>query len=139
MEHAAQVEQGLWADPHQLQLEPHTSSLPNALYILSFAPPVPSPFRRPRAFISHPYILYTVGTLAAMVAGVGLPAFDIVFGYWTNGIANLGTPPSAIKARGNEAGWIMTIVGVVTVICFSTFLTCCECAGAIMPITDDLS
>lgn len=126
MEHAAQIEKGVYTDPYLTELAPHESKLPNFLYILSFAPLVPSPFRKPRAFISHPYTLYILGTLAAMVAGVGLPAFDIVFGYWTNGISRVGTSSQDIQSRGNTAGWIMTMIGVVTIACFSAFLTCCE-------------
>jgi len=107
-------------------LKPHVSTLPNYLYILSFSPPVPSPFRSPGKFINNPRVLYFIGTIGAMVAGVGLPAFDIVSGYWTNGIQDDSIPYDDVVARGSSAGWIMTMVGVVYLLAFTLFLTCCE-------------
>lgn len=104
----------------------HSSGLPNALYILSFAPPVPSLIRQPAKFFSHPLVLYTIGGLAALVAGLGLPAFDIVTGYWTNGIKDRSAPPEALIARGSQAGWIMTMVGAVFVLAYGTFVVCCK-------------
>ncbi|ORX39728.1 P-loop containing nucleoside triphosphate hydrolase protein [Kockovaella imperatae] len=100
----------------------HRSTLPNFLYILSFAPPVPSLLRQPRAFAVHPYTLYVTGVITATIAGLGLPAFDIVFGFWTNGIRE--GAPSEIRGRGDSSGLIMTIVGVVFFICTTVFLTC---------------
>lgn len=102
----------------------HTSPLPNLLYILSFAPPLPALHRHPRDFFLHPYTLYTVGVIAACISGVGLPAFDIVFGYWTNGVSsdNAGT----IQSRGDSSGLIMTLVGVVFVCTTGLFLVCCR-------------
>ena len=117
------AEDGLAIQP---TLTAHRSSLPNSLYILSFAAPVPSPLRQPRKFITHPYVLYTIGTIAALLGGLGLPAFDITFGYWTNGIRHADSAPSAILARGEHAGLIMTLVGIAVVVLVTTFLTCCE-------------
>ncbi|WVR07871.1 hypothetical protein IAU60_004914 [Kwoniella sp. DSM 27419] len=121
---SAQVEAGQAPGVHAPSLTSHRSSLPDALYLLSFAGPCPAPWRRPRAFIVHPYVLYTFGAIAALVAGVGLPAFDIVFGYWTNGIN--GNDPESIAARGRQAGWIMTMVGLVVWLCFAVFNISCE-------------
>lgn len=110
--------------PRHRVLAKHSSNLPNSLYVLSFAPPLPSLFRQPREFVLHPYALYAIGTFSACIAGVGLPAFDIIFGYWTNGV-NSGLP-SIINARGSEAGIIATCVGVVFVATFAIFLITCE-------------
>lgn len=102
----------------------HTSPLPNLFYILSFAPPLPALHRHPRDFALHPYTLYTVGIISACVSGVGLPAFDIVFGYWTNGVSseNAGT----IQSRGDSSGLIMTLVGIVFICTTGLFLVCCK-------------
>ncbi|WWC59907.1 uncharacterized protein I303_102469 [Kwoniella dejecticola CBS 10117] len=101
-------------------LRAHASSLPSSLYLLSFAPPYSL---KP----THPYNLYAVGTAAALTAGVSLPAFDIVFGRFTNGINALD--PAVISASANQTGWIMTVVGVVTAACFAIFTYCFSLAG----------
>lgn len=119
------VEQGQLTRP-TYDLKPHRSALPNVLYILSFSPPVPNLFRHPRAFVGNPIVLYCIGTVFALVAGVGLPAFDIVTGWWTNGVQSDAIPSASIIRRGSDAGWIMTVVGVVYLISFTIFMTCCE-------------
>jgi len=119
------IEQGQIIRP-TYDLKPHRSSLPNVLYILSFSPPVPNLMRHPQAFFGNPIVLYCIGTVFALVAGVGLPAFDIVTGWWTNGVQSDAIPPASIIRRGSDAGWIMTLVGVVYLISFTIFLTCCE-------------
>lgn len=120
------IEQGQYADRPTYNLALHTSKLPTWLYILSFAPPVPSPFRHPREFAGNPKVLYFVGAIAACIAGVGLPALDIVAGWWTNYVNRDDIPPSLTLAKGSQAGWIMTIVGVVYLFSFTLFMTCCE-------------
>jgi hypothetical protein len=102
------------------------SKLPGPLYILSFAPPFPRITQKPIGAITHPYTLYAVGILTALIAGVGLPAFDIIYGYWTTGITNSYDSNEAIASRGQHAGWLMTIVGVVTLGSFIAFLGCCK-------------
>jgi ATP-binding cassette subfamily B (MDR/TAP) protein 1 len=96
------------------------------LYILSFAPPVSNIIRHPKAFFGNPIVLYCIGTVFALIAGVGLPAFDIVTGWWTNGVQSDEISPEDIIRRGSDAGWIMTLVGVVYLFSFTIFLTCCE-------------
>jgi hypothetical protein len=102
------------------------SKLPGPLYILSFAPPFPRITQNPLGTLTHPYTLYIIGILAALVAGVGLPAFDIIYGYWTTGITNSYDSNEAIASRGQHAGWLMTIVGFVTLGSFIAFLGCCK-------------
>jgi ATP-binding cassette subfamily B (MDR/TAP) protein 1 len=109
-------------DPDRI-LSKHKSNLPPSLYILSFAP-LPVLIRQPREFALHPYTLYLIGTISACIAGVGLPAFDIIFGYWTNGV-NSGIP-SIINNRGSIAGIIATCIGVVFVTSVSIFLVTCK-------------
>lgn len=110
-------------DQQQQPLTKHISTLPNWLYILSFAPPLPSLIRQPRQFLLHPYVLYSMGTIAACIAGVGLPGFDIIFGYWTNGVASFD--PSIISSRGSTAGIIATCVGIVYIVSIGMFLFTC--------------
>jgi hypothetical protein len=76
--------------------------------------------------------------MTAMVAGVGLTAFDMIFGYWANGIRIIGAPRESVTGRGDSAGLIMAIVGVVFVLAFTIFLTCCELASRLLYYTDDL-
>lgn len=125
MERPTVLEEGGYADPYNKPLAPHRSTLPDSLYIFSFAPPIP-PISKPREFFDHPIVLYIIGTIAAAAAGVGLPAFDIVTGVWTDGITPLDATDSEIVGAGQQAGWIMTVVGVAFVLTFGVFLYCCE-------------
>jgi ATP-binding cassette subfamily B (MDR/TAP) protein 1 len=106
-------------------LTAHRSTLPNSLYVFSFAPPIP-PISQPKEFFDHPIILYVIGTIAALIAGVALPAFDIITGVWTNDITAAGATDSQIIAGGSKAGWIMAVVGFVFFGLFGLFLYCCE-------------
>jgi hypothetical protein len=119
------LEEGSYVDPLRAPLLPHRSKLPNSLYIFSFAPPVP-PISRPKEFFDHPIVLYVIGTIAALAAGVGLPAFDIITGVWTDGITATNATDSDIVAAGSQAGWLMTVVGVAFFAAFGIFLYCCE-------------
>lgn len=111
------------------ELRPHRSRLPLALYLLSFAPPF-----HPRSadvtwrdIVSHPYVLYAFGVLAALPAGVTRPALNLMYGYWTTGVTAKGATPGDITARGIQVGWIMAMVGVVMLLCSWIFLACCRC------------
>jgi len=55
------------------------SRLPGPLWLLTFAPAYPSIFRDFKGNLSHPYTLYVVGTITALISGVGIPAFDIIY------------------------------------------------------------
>lgn len=135
---ASALEEGKHVDPLRSPLEPHRSSFSDALYIFSFAPPLP-PISKPREFFDHPIVLYCIGTVAAAAAGVGLPAFDIITGVWTDGITPQDATGSEVVGAGQQAGWLMTVVGVSFVLCFGTFLYCCECYTSFyLPITDNL-
>lgn len=106
------------------QLEPHRTSLPTFLYLCSFTPPLPSLFRNPLKFSAHPIVLYVIGTLSALAAGVGMPALDLLYGFWTNGITPNSADGNAVLNRSELVAWIMTVVGVVTLILNWVFLTC---------------
>jgi hypothetical protein len=125
MDRPTVLEEGHHVDPLRAPLVPHRSRLPNYLYIFSFAPPVP-PISRPKEFFDHPIVLYVIGTIAAAASGVGLPAFDIVTGIWTDGITADNASYSDITGAGSQAGWIMTVVGVAFFATFGIFLYCCK-------------
>lgn len=102
------------------------SSLPGPFWLLTFAPPYPSPLRHPLKALRHPYTLYVIGTFAALVAGVAGPGYDLLNGWWTNKVTDTNAPAHEISARGNKAGWLMTIIGVVGFLSYTSFQGCCE-------------
>jgi hypothetical protein len=111
-------------------LRTHRSKLPLALYLLSFGPPF-----HPRSadvtwrdILSHPYVLYAIGTLAALPAGLTRPALNLIYGYWTTGVTAKGAKPGDITARGDQVGWILVMIAVVMMLCSWTFVACCECS-----------
>jgi hypothetical protein len=108
------------------RLQPHRSGLPNFLYLLSFAPVLRAKSGSWKETLSHPYVTYGFGTIAALLAGMVWPAFDILYGYWTTGITAAGATDDEIMARGWQAGWIMTVVSVVIFITSWAFPICCE-------------
>jgi ATP-binding cassette subfamily B (MDR/TAP) protein 1 len=111
--------------PSDRVLAKHTSSLPNFLYFLSFAPPIPAVWRDPAGFFTHPWVLYALAIPGAIVSGVALPAFDIVLGYWSQVIQDPASAPGAITDRGNEAGWIMAIIAAAFILGYAAMFVCC--------------
>lgn len=111
------------------QLTAHRSGLSTAFYLLSFAPPMRSAFTSPKAFFLHPIILYIIGTLAALAAGVAMPSLDILYGYWSNGITPASASPDDISARSDQVAWIMTCIAVASLVLSWTFLTCFSMAS----------
>lgn len=113
-------------------LRPHRSRLPLSLYLLSFAPSIRGKRKQStqksswRQTLSHPYALYALGTLAALPAGLAFPALDLLYGYWTTGVTDLGASSGQITGRGNQVGWIMAVVGFSILFLTWTFLACCE-------------
>lgn len=113
-------------------LRPHRSRLPLFLYLLSFAPSIRGQRKQPaqkstwRQKLSHPYALYALGTLAALPAGLAFPALDLLYGYWTTGVTELTASSGQITGRGNQVGWIMTVVGFSILFLTWAFLACCE-------------
>lgn len=115
------------------RFKPHRSSLPLFLYLLSFAATgedrrdaTPNKKRSWKEIRSHPYVLYGIGILTAILAGMAFPAFDILYGYWTTGITASTATDSQITARGSQAGWIMTIVGFTIFLTSWAFPICCK-------------
>jgi ATP-binding cassette subfamily B (MDR/TAP) protein 1 len=105
---------------------PHTTSITTLFYVLSFSPPFPSPIRQPRAAICHPISLYAIGILAALSAGACVPAGGIVYGWWTTGVTDVHSSESSKSQRSRDAGWVMAVVGVATLVLCWLFTVCCE-------------
>jgi ATP-binding cassette subfamily B (MDR/TAP) protein 1 len=112
-------------------LHRHHSRLPGGLYLLSFCPPVPSPFSSPRAFVQHPGVLYACGFVSAVIAGMGILSLDILYGtVWTAGITGPGVTPEQIRSVSTRTAWIMAIVsGIYFIFCW-LFLACFTAASA---------
>jgi hypothetical protein len=118
-------------DINNESLRPHRSRLPLSLYLLSFAPSIRGKRKDGtpptwREFFAHPYVLYTLGTLAALPAGLAFPALDLSYGYWTTGVTAADASQDDITGRGDQVGWIMTIVGFTILFLTWAFLACCE-------------
>ncbi|EST08563.1 ABC transporter-like protein [Kalmanozyma brasiliensis GHG001] len=107
----------------------HRTRLPTFFYLLSFCPPVPSPFTRPRAFFKHPGVLYVIGFIAALLAGCGLPSLDLLYGVYTNRITPSSSTPEDIRAAASYIGWIVTIVGFSEFLLAWCFLACFSTAS----------
>lgn len=120
------------SDINNESLRPHRSRLPLSLYLLSFAPPIRGERKDGvrkttwREFFAHPYVLYTLGTLAALPAGLAFPALDLLYGYWTTGVTALDASQDHITGRGDQVGWIMTVVGFLILFLTWAFLACCK-------------
>ena len=125
---AKSLEDGHQPPPTDRILAKHTSTLPNFLYFLSFAPPLPPIWRDPRGFFTHPWVLYALAVPGAIISGVALPAFDIVLGYWSNVIQDPASTPGAITARGDEAGWIMAVIAAAFILGYAAMFVCCKSA-----------
>lgn len=114
------------SDINNASLRPHRSRLPLSLYLLSFAPPIRDSKSSWRQLLSHPYVLYSFGTLAALPAGLAFPALDLLYGYWTTGVTAENATDGQITGRGNQVGWIMTVVGFLILFLTWAFLACCK-------------
>lgn len=103
---------GEWEAPFRRPLiDPHRSALPNSLYLLSFAEPLPTPWRSPWKFVTHPYVCYAVGVVCALASGAPIAAIDIIYGYWTqNATHNVDNLEPAMPYN-NRLAWITVTVG----------------------------
>lgn len=108
-------------------LQEHRSSLPDFFYLLSFAPPLPSLFKQPRAFFRHPIILYAIGFVTAIFSGfASFPVLDLLYGlYWSNGISYAATP-AVIREKSNFPAIIAIVTAAVLLLASWVFQVCCE-------------
>ncbi|TKY86344.1 hypothetical protein EX895_004493 [Sporisorium graminicola] len=107
----------------RLPFEAHRTRLPNLLYLFSFCPAVPSPFASPRAFFRHPGVLYAIGFVASITAGVVMPGFDLLYGHWSNKITPASASPQSIRSSSNYVAWITTILGLSQLLLLWLFLS----------------
>ncbi|EPQ28417.1 uncharacterized protein PFL1_04244 [Pseudozyma flocculosa PF-1] len=114
---------------HVAPLRSHSSRLPDFLYLLSFCPPLPSPISQPRAFCAHPGVLYFVGLLSALIAGLGMPSLDLLYGIYTNRITPADATSQDIVDGGSFVGWVITVCGIGELIFAWLFLACFSSAS----------
>jgi hypothetical protein len=123
------IRQQLTKDDDARALRPHRSLLPLPLYLLSFAEPSHSKTKSPwQDRFTHPYILYVLGTLAAIPAGLAFPAMDMLYGHWTTGVTEEGVTEADIRRTGSQMGWVTTVVGVGVLFFAWVFPICCKSA-----------
>ena len=125
--HAATVVQSCQSrkqEEDEETLRPHTSNLPDFFYLLSFAPPLASPLRSPGAFLLHPWVLYAIGTVAAVIGGfASFPVLDLIYGlYWSNRIS-YSAPAGQIRDASNFAAIILIVTAVACLVCTWVFQT----------------
>ena len=104
-------------------MPPHRSALPAVLYLFSFAKPLPSPWRSPAAFFSHPYVLYGVGLANALYSGACTASINILYGYWSQSTDH-SRPADLIRSFANELGWITTVMGASVMVTCWAFNMC---------------
>lgn len=61
-----------------------------------------------------------------MLAGLGMPALDLLYGLWTKDITPSGVTPDEIRSRSQFIAWIAAVVGVGELLFAWLFLACCE-------------
>ncbi|GAC95710.1 multidrug resistance protein 1, 2, 3 [Pseudozyma hubeiensis SY62] len=113
----------------RLPFEAHRTRLPTLLYLFSFCPAIPSPFQSPHAFLRHPGVLYAIGFVAALLAGCGMPALDLLYGVYTNRVTPGSASPQTIRDTSSYIGWICTIVGFSEFFLAWLFLACFSTAS----------
>lgn len=107
------------------QIAPHYSRLPLLLYLLSFGHSKTNASSSWKTWLSHPYTLYAMGTVAAILAGLTHSAWGLVYGYWTRGMTG-GLTEKQMLERGKQAGWLMTIIGLWSLVLTCVYMMCCE-------------
>ncbi|KAG8712504.1 hypothetical protein FRC11_015002 [Ceratobasidium sp. 423] len=70
------------------------------------------------------WLLYGVGTVAAILSGAGFPVLDLVYGYWTTALVAADMTPSSLRGTTNTMAGICLGIGILQFIAGSIFLTC---------------
>lgn len=65
---------------------------------------------------------YGIGIIAAMLSGFKKLARNVVYGHWTTGVTDKEAGRDELIASGSQAGWLLVVVGTITVLCGCTFL-----------------
>ncbi len=116
------------------RLTPHVSSYWTFFYLLSFGSssaaspyPLPSLLHTPKGFFQHPWVLYGLGLIAAIIAGLGMVSLDLVYGiYWSATLTRPDPTYNLIRQVSNTAAGIIALCGIGQCIGTWLFLTCCE-------------
>lgn len=118
-------------DEERETLERHESKTPIFFYLLTFAPPLPSPWHAPRKFIQHPWTMYALGTVFAIIAGFSsFPVLDMVYGlYWSNRIT-YDASVQDIRHASNFAGIILLATAASCLIFTWLFQICFSIAAS---------
>ena len=103
-------------------IAPHKSSLPDLLYYVSFAPPLPSPLMKPWQFLKHPYTCYVLGIFFGLSSGVCIGAIDIVYGYWTQNTTHHVDNLQPAMHYNDMLAWVSVIIGAYSFISNWLFL-----------------
>ncbi|KAG8927371.1 hypothetical protein FRC02_008254, partial [Tulasnella sp. 418] len=69
------------------------------------------------------WLLYGAGTFFAMVAGVGFPSLDLLYGYWLEAQSLPGSTPESMRYVGRWTALTTMGVGIVQMITAFLFLT----------------
>ncbi|CAE6488384.1 unnamed protein product [Rhizoctonia solani] len=70
------------------------------------------------------WLLYTIGTAAAIISGTGFPILDLTYGYWTTALVAADMTPSSLRATTNTMASICLGIGVLQFITGAIFLSC---------------
>ncbi|KAK0531811.1 hypothetical protein OC835_003549 [Tilletia horrida] len=106
----------------------HESNAPLFLYLFSFADRFP-----PHSFIdfcTHPYTLYAIGALSAVLSSATIPALDLNYGYWVNAVSSVDISSAERTYISNRTAGISAGLGlancIFTTIYFTTFSLAAE-------------
>lgn len=98
----AQVGSSCDLDNNVANLKPHRFTLPTALHLRSFSPPLPSLLREPIAWVKNPIVLHVIRFAAACVAGIGMPALDILYEFWSNRVTSQASSAEVVHRSSNK-------------------------------------
>ncbi|KAH7338340.1 P-loop containing nucleoside triphosphate hydrolase protein [Rhizoctonia solani] len=70
------------------------------------------------------WLLYAIGTVAAVVSGTGFPILDLTYGYWTTALVAADMTPPSLRGTTNTMASICLGIGVLQFITGSIFLSC---------------
>ena len=100
----------------------HVSKWPDIFYLFSFAEPLPAPWRRPLQFLQHPYFLYFIGSISALVSGSCMSGVDLLYGTWSQNGSLHSDNMGPHMDFNNKLAMAMVLVGVCSFLTNFLFL-----------------